>query len=317
MVAGNSLECRTPNDIYLLLKSSDFVTHDLEQWDVGCIDRRPLSPPHQTPDETVEGGEYVLVPPVSVSKVDYHLVLRKAFNLNPSLEFRIFVREGVIIGISQRDLNFYDFLFPLRNDLKKLIMRFWKSEVCGKFTETNYAMDVYVPAPYERCWIVDFDPWDRRTDPLLFSWGELLTMQVDETEEMRVYVGDDRNKKTDEESGESEDENYVDESDDEDEENVEEIERDSFPELRLVNKTDPEAYRFNSTRYSAHKLPREVVDAGSCGQGGIREFADRWKEIIAEQEKDRQTKHKNSKTTSTNNDNNNDDSDADDDNNNE
>ncbi|KAK1048241.1 hypothetical protein LTR74_017557, partial [Friedmanniomyces endolithicus] len=28
--AGNSMECRTPNDIYLLLKSSDFVTHDLE-----------------------------------------------------------------------------------------------------------------------------------------------------------------------------------------------------------------------------------------------------------------------------------------------
>ncbi|KAI4134088.1 MAG: hypothetical protein LQ347_001822, partial [Umbilicaria vellea] len=29
--AGNSMECRTPNDIYLLLKSSDFITHDLEQ----------------------------------------------------------------------------------------------------------------------------------------------------------------------------------------------------------------------------------------------------------------------------------------------
>jgi hypothetical protein len=32
----NSMECATPNDIYLLLKSSDFVTHDLEHAFDGC-----------------------------------------------------------------------------------------------------------------------------------------------------------------------------------------------------------------------------------------------------------------------------------------
>jgi len=35
--ATNSMECRTPNDVYLL-KSSDFITHDLEQAFDGCED---------------------------------------------------------------------------------------------------------------------------------------------------------------------------------------------------------------------------------------------------------------------------------------
>ena len=36
----------------------------------------------------------------------------------------------------------------------------------------------------------------------------------------------------------------------------------SDPEFRLVQRDDPEAYQFNSTKYSAHKIPRDVVDAG-------------------------------------------------------
>lgn len=35
--ATNSMECRTPNDVYLL-KSSNFITHDLEQAFDGCED---------------------------------------------------------------------------------------------------------------------------------------------------------------------------------------------------------------------------------------------------------------------------------------
>ena len=37
----NDMECRAANDIYLLLKSSDFVTHDLEHPFDDCTDRAP------------------------------------------------------------------------------------------------------------------------------------------------------------------------------------------------------------------------------------------------------------------------------------
>lgn len=58
-----------------------------------------------------------------------------------------------------------------------------------------------------------------------------------------------------------------------------------IPEFRLVAKDDPEAYSFNTPRYSAHKLPRDVVDAAASGdvegEGGLREFVGVWKDVLA------------------------------------
>lgn len=56
------------------------------------------------------------------------------------------------------------------------------------------------------------------------------------------------------------------------------------PEFRLVGRDDPEAYAFNTPRYSAHKMPKDVVDAGGCGEAGLREFMGRWREVVREQE---------------------------------
>ena len=49
-----------------------------------------------------------------------------------------------------------------------------------------------------------------------------------------------------------------------------------YPEIRLVGRDDPEAYSFNTPLFSAHKLPKDVVDASSSGEGGIRDFLNRW-----------------------------------------
>ena len=59
------------------------------------------------------------------------------------------------------------------------------------------------------------------------------------------------------------------------------------PEFRLVRRDDPEAYSFNTPKYSAHKLPKDVVDASLEGPGPMREFADRWKEMCALEEEKR------------------------------
>ncbi|KAG9589724.1 hypothetical protein KCU77_g8446, partial [Aureobasidium melanogenum] len=58
------------------------------------------------------------------------------------------------------------------------------------------------------------------------------------------------------------------------------------PEFRLIRKDDPEAYSFNTPQYSAHKLPRDVVDASQGGPGALREFADNWKEMLAKQQQE-------------------------------
>lgn len=52
------------------------------------------------------------------------------------------------------------------------------------------------------------------------------------------------------------------------------------PELRLVKKDDPEAYSFSTPQYSAHKLPKDVVDASLSGETGMRDFAAQWQKMI-------------------------------------
>lgn len=206
--ATNDMECRTPNDVYLLLKSSDFITHDLEQAFDGCVDQ---------------------------AEVPYNLVLRKSFNLNPALEFRCFVRNRQLIAISQREMNYFEFLFDLRQSFKVKIIEFL--EKLAGFPEENFVFDVYIPPPHEKVWLIDINPWAPRTDPLLFSWLEIL--QTPEPEEDTVFD----------------------------------------PEFRLVQRDDPEAYQFASTKYSAHKLPREVVDA-SMAPGGMKNMMEEWKKVM-------------------------------------
>ena len=131
-------------------------------------------------------------------------------------------------------------------------------------------VDVYVPGPrHERCWLIDINPWAERTDPLLFSWREIL--------ERESAISNGHEEEGGGAEGDGEGRDHEEEDEEEEEEEEEEIKR--TPEFRLVNRDDPEAYAFNTPQYSAHKLPKEVVDAGGVGEGGIREFLGRWREL--------------------------------------
>lgn len=223
----NSMDCTTPNDIYLLLKSSDFVSHDLGH----------------AFDDTDDKTEDPLIP--------YHLVLRKFAQVNPSLEFRCFVRNRTLIAISQRDPNHFEFLTKMKDDFRRVIMQFFDKHIKDTFPDPNFTFDVYIPPPHKRVWLVDFNPWAMRTDPLLFSWLELLTMP--EPAESVIQ--------TSEEGGE------------------EVIETAFTPELRIINKDDPEAFGFATAQYSAHKLPKDVVDASRSGGSDMAELAREWAEL--------------------------------------
>jgi D123 len=241
---SNSMECQTAGDIYLLLKSSDFVTHDIEHAFDDCVDG----------DDEASNMTKETIP--------YHLVLRKYVQLNPSVEFRCFVRRRKLIAICQRDLNHFDFLFKMENALKSTIQKFFHDKLESTFPDESFVFDVYIPPPHERVWLIDVNPWAIRTDPLIFSWLELLTMD-DEVE-----------------TTEKDDKSALDDSDS-DAEEVEEVSK--YPIFRLVGRDDPEAYGFTTPQYSAHKLPKDVVDASQGGEGQLREFADKWKELIERQ----------------------------------
>ncbi|KAF9349954.1 hypothetical protein BGX34_001488 [Mortierella sp. NVP85] len=155
----NTLKCHHAADIFLLLKSSDFVAHDLAHAYEDCSDE-------------VEGQKGVRQRPETVQ-----LVLRKWFDLAPSMEFRCFVRDNKLIGISQRDMTYYDFLKDLQDELEQKIIDFYKDKIQGRFPDPDYTFDVYITRNRERIYVIDFNPFAQKTDALLFEWEELLQTQ--------------------------------------------------------------------------------------------------------------------------------------------
>ncbi|AMD20497.1 HDL247Cp [Eremothecium sinecaudum] len=165
IIPNGTMKCKEANDIYLLLNASNYVMHDLQHAFSECKDL----------DDSAD--------------VEYELVLREWFDINPALEFRVFVRDGNIIGISQRDLNYYDFLAPLKKTLKAKIEEFLYHEVLEKFPDDCFVADIYIPRPFTKVWLIDINPFGRKTDPLMFSWTELVTSyEEDDSYDFRLIT---------------------------------------------------------------------------------------------------------------------------------
>jgi hypothetical protein len=231
IAATNSMQCRNAADICLLLKSSDFVSHDLEYAFDGCEEE-----PAKVDAEDAQKPQ---------TPLSYHLVLRKWVEINPSVEFRCFVRNRTLLAVTQRELNHFAFLFEMQSQITELIEDFFTQRLQNTFPDADFVFDVYIPPAYERVWLIDVNPFAARTDPLLFSWLEILQLPYELLPE----------------NGKRE------------------------VELRLVKRDDPEAYAFTTPQYSAHKLPKDVVDASLGGAGPLREFADTWKQMVEAQER--------------------------------
>ncbi|KAL8827302.1 MAG: hypothetical protein Q9191_003270 [Dirinaria sp. TL-2023a] len=264
IAATNSMECRTPNDIYLLLKSSDFITHDLEQVFDDCEEA--------SEDDSLDSQQSGTTShkPDPMQSIPYHLVLRKTIPaFVTSLEFRCFTRKRRLLCMCQRDLNHYQFLPDLVPRLRFRTEEFFEKYLRDSFPDENFVFDVYIPAPHDKVWLIDINPWAPRTDPLLFSWLEILGMgDIGKSQEASEYQDPEYNDKIE----------GINRDDSED--------IDYLTEFRLVNRDDPEAYSFNTPQYSAHKLPKEVVDASGDGEAGLRDFMGRWRDILKKQEQE-------------------------------
>jgi hypothetical protein len=259
---SNSMQCKTPNDVYLLLKSSNFVAHDLEHAFDDCV----------IEDSNSTGSEHSSTE-LSTNDIPYHLVLRKYVNVNPSVEFRCFVRNRRLLGICQRDTTHFSFLPEIQNDIRHEIQDFFDAHLCDTFPDPNFVFDVYIPAPHNRVWLIDMNPWALRTDPILFSWSDILSLEGPSNDDSR-YIPDGLSVLPPKErvvNGHNEEE-------DEEEEDVEFV-----PWFMLVGSEGPSDVGLRAPQYSAHKMPKDVVDASMCGIGGMSEFLGHWKEILEKQ----------------------------------
>ncbi|KAL5501449.1 hypothetical protein ACEPAH_8709 [Sanghuangporus vaninii] len=159
--SSSPLKCSAPSEVYMLLKSSDFVLHDVEEESVfeGC-----------TSDAERE-----------LSRYELELVLRKWYHVDPSREFRCFVRSKKLLGISQRDQNFYPYMNEqeTRKKIVDTIEKFWMREIQRTWSTEDYTFDLILTRDLQSGHIVDFNPYAPRTDPLLFTYDELFMLHTD------------------------------------------------------------------------------------------------------------------------------------------
>ncbi|GBM66359.1 Cell division cycle protein 123 [Araneus ventricosus] len=160
-ISFSGCKCTTISDIYLLLKSSDFIIHDLTQRYMLCEDFEQS----QSNNSNAE-------------KEDFYLVLRKWTEINPSCEYRCFVRNGILIGICQREhTKYFDHIHDYKDEIIDDIVHFFQHRIRSKFSCDNYVFDVYRK---EKDWVylIDFNPFGVVTDSLLFNWDELKNGSV-------------------------------------------------------------------------------------------------------------------------------------------
>ncbi|KAJ3099032.1 hypothetical protein HDU97_003518 [Phlyctochytrium planicorne] len=155
MALDGTLCCNNLSDVLLLLKSSDFIAHDLSHAYDDCV---PTNDQESLPKRP---------------KV-FELVLRKWQNLNPSMEFRCFVKDKTLVGACQRDfLNYYDFLHENRPRIERDLISFYDNELKDTFPESSFVFDAYISAK-GKVYLIDINVFGEKTDSLLFFWTEIM-----------------------------------------------------------------------------------------------------------------------------------------------
>eukprot|EP00762_Andalucia_godoyi_P003728 ANDGO_08638.mRNA.1 Cell division cycle protein 123 homolog len=150
----HSLQCTSLTDVLLLLKSSYAVSFDLIETEKFC------------------DGLF--------SHINRNLFAVRKFDsrLATATEFRVFVRDNVVLGVSQRHCDErYDVLQDpaFRSNVLDAIDRFFEERVRDRFPASSFAMDISYRPQSNQVVLVDFSPFHPITNPLLFSWDRLET----------------------------------------------------------------------------------------------------------------------------------------------
>ncbi|WVQ65438.1 uncharacterized protein L199_003614 [Kwoniella botswanensis] len=172
--SSGPLHCTSPSDVYLLLKSSDFISHDLDPTRayLDC-----------SSDQQGEGSGGARRPKLE-------LVLKRFQDINPSREVRCFVRNNTLIGITQRDNVFYDHLQNEDTRIKicDTVRAIWEDEIRENYMDGeagDYIFDLYLSPNFVSAQIIDFQPYRSSVDPLLFTYEELLSILNSSTQPLQ------------------------------------------------------------------------------------------------------------------------------------
>ncbi|GIQ85855.1 cell division cycle protein 123 [Kipferlia bialata] len=163
--ASNGLRACTVEDVVLYLKSSDFITHDLMMPYDGCVD--------------VEEGDVSLPPTV-------HLVLKQFYDLRVANEVRVFVKDGKVLAMCQRQSDvFFAHLLEeeeWRHPMVEKVHKFMGERMLEPMQSVGldkFVCDLYVTPGQGYVRVIDVNPWHPATcDAGLYTWEELHTLSL-------------------------------------------------------------------------------------------------------------------------------------------
>ena len=156
---SGSVKCTTPGHVFLLLKSSDFVSQNLTR-----------SGPRKYCTDFEEDEEQDL-------ERNSVLVLRRWGNIALSQEFRCFVHDHEIIALSQRDVfSYYEFLESRKDCVRACVTTFFKEKILpllkGSDLPSSFVMDVFLDRK-DKVYLIDLSVLGKATDTLMFSFSDL------------------------------------------------------------------------------------------------------------------------------------------------
>ncbi|KAG4067306.1 hypothetical protein HA402_000297 [Bradysia odoriphaga] len=172
ITAGQTMKVKDITDVYQLLKASSICKDDLNQLNA------PI-------DVDQEGSS------VAVDR-DVYLVLKKWREIHPGTEFRCFVRNKSLIGISPRDWpQYHAHIHTQRRDIINDILSMFKEQIKNKFPLNDYVIDVVRDAK-DRVYLLDFSPFGEKwSDSLAFEWGDLLNIATGKDDPEIRYLSAD------------------------------------------------------------------------------------------------------------------------------
>ena len=166
-----TLKCYTYKDILLLLKSSDRIQYDLNHTFDLCFVGHNSD--HLVKSNTSSTGSTNIRPDQSI------LILREYIDINPGMEFRLFIKHNKLIKICQRDCTtYYSYLIPEKDNIRDRLYTFYVQHIQYIFPLTCYIVDVYIKSLTSKngVIIIDFSPFGEPTNALLFEWSDFSSV---------------------------------------------------------------------------------------------------------------------------------------------
>ncbi|KAG6844611.1 hypothetical protein H0H87_005545 [Tephrocybe sp. NHM501043] len=161
-------------------------------------------------------------------------------------------------AISQRDNNYYKFLNEptTKDSIARVVLEYWEKNIRdSKHWETHpdYVFDFFLTRDLSRGHIIDFNPYAPRTDPLLFTYEELVDLMI--TREDASTTNSSNKSST------------------------------HLPEFRVIDSRAHPAASSNAPTYQHNMVPIEALSLSSGRD--IEQFAELWKSEIQESMSDR------------------------------